>query len=143
MDEELNLFSLEKDFFLFQDHYKKRYNKQSVQISEWNLIRFGIASNNNSDDLDEGDWDTNDFIENQVGISITIANVNIGNEKFNLIGTGGNNYALCRDLLYVRCDYDYSVDITAFAETIYTLNPNLFNELSLNDELTKIINKPR
>ena len=141
MDEELNLFSLDNDFFLFQDHYKKRYYKQSVQISEWNLIRFGIASNNNSDDLDEGDWDTNDFIENQVGISITIANVNIGNEKFNLIGTGGNNYALCRDLLYVRCDYDYSVDITAFAETIYTLNPNLFNELSLNDELTNIINK--
>ena len=140
MDEELNLFSLDNDFFLFQDHYKKRYNKQSVQISEWNLIRFGIASNN-SDDLDEGDWDTNDFIENQVGISITIASVNIGNEKFNLIGTGGNNYALCRDLLYVRCDYDYSVDITAFAETIYSLNPNLFNELSLNDELTNIINK--
>ena len=81
MDEELNLFSLDNDFFLFQDHYKKRYNKQSVQISEWNLIRFGIASNNN-DDLDEGDWDTNDFIENQVGISITIASVNIGNEKF-------------------------------------------------------------
>jgi len=141
MEEELNLFSLDNDFFLFQDHYKKRYNKQSVQISEWNLIRFGIASNNNVHVLDKDDWDTNDFIENQVGISITIANVSIGNEKFNLIGTGVNNYALCRDLLYVRNDYDYSVDITALAETIYTLNPNLFNELSLNDELINIINK--
>ena len=43
----------------------------------------------NSDDLDQGDWDTNDFIENQVGISITIASVNIGNEKFNLSSMGG------------------------------------------------------
>ena len=144
MDEELNLFSLDNDFFFFQDHYKKKYNKKTVQISEWNLIRFGFAINNNDNDVDEDDWDTNDFIENQVGISITYADIKIGNEKFNLIGTGDGKYALCKDLLYERDDY--SDDITAFAEVIYTLNPNLFNEFSLKDnslkdELINLINK--
>jgi len=144
MDEELNLFSLDNDFFFFQDHYKKKYDQKTVQISEWNLIRFGVAINNNDNDLDEDDWDDNDFIENQVGISITYADIKIGNEKFNLIGTGDGKYALCKDLLYERDDY--SDDLTAFAEVIYTLNPNLFNEFplkdnSLKDELINLINK--
>ncbi len=118
------MFSLDNDFLPFLESYKKLFDKKTIQIGEWYLIRLGVANATGDNDLDPDDFDDNDFIENQVGIQITIADVSIEGKSFTLIDLGDGNSALCKDLLYKRDDY--SDDITAFTETLYNLKPNLF-----------------
>ena len=131
--DEQRLFSIDDDYFPLKDFQSK--SSKRIDIGKWSFIRFGFVSETAEDNED------NDFIENQVGISITIGEAKVDGQEFILIDLGSGRSALCKNLLGVRDDY--GDDLIAFTETLFKLDNNLFNNLNSQEkeEIFSAINK--